>query len=392
TLITGTVQAGLVMGRLSDEDDQEQKELMEEFCEKAAVDQTEINDALEKQVETLTERRDKALAARNLVQTMLNNDKQVIWYDCGWNLQFEVDGHYAVAIVGGGTCAGTNYQTACSFADYATRYKTFYDAGYQTGIYQAVYEAESELDENKRKIEEKDAIIANTQPSVAATRIASEIAKYREDLEAQTNPGLSPSAINTLVAKRKEQLEQTYAAQYQAAVIGRTALVSQQNMLQAAVNTAIQSLDNREAALAAPANPQAQCSGETKTLDCAGKYKTLCGDANTNNSAYWLLTQPVTLEYTVTREVADWQGNVSEVEVELERKFTSRYYVHWLIYQQKQKEYLDAETALAKVQESQSQSPPIPPCQAEGDGKVLVWSVDAAKKVLRQVDKRSILQ
>ncbi|MDR1274918.1 MAG: hypothetical protein LBL72_00775 [Candidatus Accumulibacter sp.] len=347
TLIGGTVQAGLVMGRLGGEE--EAAALMNQLCTNVAKADENIADAsaeLEKTKADLKAARDEAEAKLKAAETKLNGDKAVI-EACRADLDAAL-AESPVNLEGGGVCSASGaYGDFCpALANYRDAYAGFQVAGFQADkyLYQALYEAEWALAETEKGITEADAKIAATDRNDPAVQAQIDAAVLQ-----------FPQAQR---AAKKLELEARYDKEHQDAVNKRAALVTLKPGQETAVTTARTALDTAIGLLTDPASVSnaTQCNSEG-TVDCAGKYQALCGDA-----------------YTRIKN-----GTV---------------HVDWTTYESRKTLFDSANESYQKL--AAISSPTATSCAAASvDGKVIVWPSDGtggARDVLSRVDKRSVLQ
>jgi hypothetical protein len=372
TLIAGTVQAGQVLWRLSGEDEAIEK--MKDFCErKDSALPDEIMEGLAESIENLKNQRDRAKQEMDDAKAVLDADKEII-EACRANLGTALAEY--PPLEGGGTCSAGTYAAICpALANYEDLYADFLQED-PSSPYQALYDAEQALagtEKGMAAAQKKMEATDTTKPAVQAQIEAAVLQFPPKDRDA-----------------RREELKERYKQEYQEAAEELGELESDKPTQQTAVTNAQNALDDEIKELAAPVPGSAPCNNEG-TVDCAGKYQELCGDA------YVLISTPVTkthdMTYTVTYPVDDQGHTQTYTYTETyNHTFSGQFHVDWTDHESKKEWYESASAnyeTLANVK-----LPAAEQCKSidETDRQVEVWPVEAAVEVLRRVDKRSVLQ
>ncbi|GHU31385.1 hypothetical protein AGMMS50256_19770 [Betaproteobacteria bacterium] len=397
-LIGAAANAGLIGSRL----DLDLSDELETICEK--MDTSEVNEEIdeneeikkkkkeaEKNLEDARKARNKALEEWNkYYETNPNFKKQV--EDCNSLLsKTGNDGLWCFSSEGSmGLCS-----SSCASASYSNCFGTGPDSANPTliaqyapfvddsitDLYQVHMEAEQKVKDFERKIAMANKKIEDTDTDSA------DVQKAIADAAKDACKGAKDSDKPTCEAGQRTRLTEGYSAQHSKAENERNGLDSQLTDARTVLTNAKNAIENAHEVPAPALVAPARCpeTGSSTLILCNIHYLSSCGPAHDSITQFYRDYK----EYDSVEDCLD-DGDDDHPLTAYECEAPA-YEMLWALYQQREAAYQAAQEQYEKISDM---SVDTITCNStvNGDGNVVIWTSDAAKEIVRRVDKRSVLQ
>ncbi|MDR2112103.1 MAG: hypothetical protein LBQ62_03215, partial [Candidatus Accumulibacter sp.] len=382
-LVGAAIDASVIAARLNLDVSEE----MDDICKSVELEEIEENEdmirARERLADVLQNAKDEMDEAREelddyegTLETPLKTCNDVLAHTGNSGLGCSSGGTEALCSnsSGGAYCANAKNSVCFAVGNPSTkdRYALFVNPAEDDGgikaLYRELLEAERKYSEFDKKIEALDKKIEKTD--INDSDVQDAINKYAEQ-SCKNAPNPNCKDI------RRDQMTKQYQAQHDKAVADKAALVAGKVDAKAKlVEERAKVADAHELKTVSVVSNKPCPDDSSVTIRCEKAYTDACDTASSR-----LMKK---FRDSIYDPDTDCSLGVNEGQCE-----SYHWYIKWGQYALKKEKYDEAKKAYDKASE------PLPSfdcAMGVGDGKVVIWTSEAAGEIVRRVDKRSLLQ